>query len=216
VLLCSVKRFAEKPDRETAEALLECGALWNTFVFGSSTQALLDLERERLPLLHERLEGLDRFLGTEHERWAIAQAYEFAPWSKTSISRNAALRARERSRARRAQSRGEKLPFGNADSWAPAIQYRSLMDADRIGRAGEGGHEVPGPRPCDQLRGHGDDEEVSRHGHGQDDRERSEGSLELLAPTMAPAAEGAFQCLLRRSGHHVSAYTPGPGARAFP
>jgi mannose-1-phosphate guanylyltransferase len=77
--------FAEKPDRETAEALFECGALWNTFVFGGSTQALLDLERERLPLLHERLEGLDRFLGTEHERWAIAQAYEFAP--RASVSR---------------------------------------------------------------------------------------------------------------------------------
>jgi mannose-1-phosphate guanylyltransferase len=77
--------FAEKPDRETPEALFECGALWNTFVFGGSTQALLDLERERLPLLHERLEGLDRFLGTEHERWAIAQAYEFAP--RASFSR---------------------------------------------------------------------------------------------------------------------------------
>ena len=85
VPLCSVKRFAEKPDRETAAVLFECGALWNTFVFGGSTQALLDLERERLPLLHERLEGLDRFVGTEHERWAITQAYEFAP--RASFSR---------------------------------------------------------------------------------------------------------------------------------
>ena len=93
-----------------------------------------------------------RDAGDQHPHGSTV--YKRAIGPETSISRNAALRARERSRARRAQSRGEKLPFGNADSWAPAIQYRSLMDADRIGRAGEGGHEVPGPRPCDHFRGH--------------------------------------------------------------
>lgn len=83
--LYRVRRFAEKPDQETADALYKSGALWNTFVFGGSVTALVDTGRECLPLLHERLVGLDRFLRTEHERWAIAQAYEFAP--RASFSR---------------------------------------------------------------------------------------------------------------------------------
>lgn len=80
-----VRRFVEKPDQETADALYRSGALWNTFVFGGSVAALIDTGHECLPLLHERLVGLDRFLRTEHERWAIAQAYEFAP--RASFSR---------------------------------------------------------------------------------------------------------------------------------
>jgi mannose-1-phosphate guanylyltransferase len=80
-----VERFIEKPDVATAQALFEAGALWNTFVFGGRAHALAELGRECLPSLHERLAGLDRFLGTEHERWAIAQAYEFAP--RASFSR---------------------------------------------------------------------------------------------------------------------------------
>src|SRR4029453_14827393 len=71
-----------------------------------------------------------RDAGDQHPHGSTV--YKRAIGPKTSISRNAALRGGERSRARRAQSRGEKVPFGNADSWAPAIQYRSLMDADRI------------------------------------------------------------------------------------
>jgi mannose-1-phosphate guanylyltransferase len=77
--LYRVRRFAEKPDQMTADALFKAGALWNTFVFAGSAATLVDAGRECLPLLHERLAGLDRFLRTEHERWAIAQAYEFAP-----------------------------------------------------------------------------------------------------------------------------------------
>jgi len=83
--LYRVRRFAEKPDQLTADALFKAGALWNTFVFAGGAAALVDAGRECLPLLHERLAGLDRFLGTEHERWAIAQAYEFAP--RASFSR---------------------------------------------------------------------------------------------------------------------------------
>lgn len=80
-----VRRFVEKPDQATAEALFKSGALWNTFVFGGKATALVATGRECLPLLHERLLRLDRFLGTEHERWAIAQAYEFVP--RASFSR---------------------------------------------------------------------------------------------------------------------------------
>ena len=84
-VLHRVDRFVEKPDAATARALFEAGSLWNTFIFGASAAALTDIGRECLPSLHERLAGLDRFLGTEHERWAIAQAYEFAP--RASFSR---------------------------------------------------------------------------------------------------------------------------------
>jgi mannose-1-phosphate guanylyltransferase len=83
--LYRVRRFAEKPDQETADALYKSGALWNTFVFGGGVAALVAAGHDCLPLLHERLVGLDRFLRTEHERWAIAQAYEFAP--RASFSR---------------------------------------------------------------------------------------------------------------------------------
>ena len=84
-VLHRVDRFVEKPDAATARMLFEAGALWNTFVFGARAGALTDMGRECLPSLHERLAGLDRFLSTEHERWAIAQAYEFAP--RASFSR---------------------------------------------------------------------------------------------------------------------------------
>jgi len=84
-VLHRVDRFVEKPDPATAQMLFEAGALWNTFVFGASAVTLTDMGRECLPSLHERLAGLDRFLSTEHERWAIAQAYEFAP--RASFSR---------------------------------------------------------------------------------------------------------------------------------
>ena len=78
--LYGVVGFIEKPDQPTANRLFEAGsALWNTFVFGASASTLADAGRECLPLLHERLVRLGRFLGTEHERWAMAQAYEFAP-----------------------------------------------------------------------------------------------------------------------------------------
>jgi mannose-1-phosphate guanylyltransferase len=78
--------FIEEPDPATANRLFQArSALWNTFVFGASALALVDTGRECLPLLHERLVRLDRFLGTEHERWAVAQAYEFAP--RASFSR---------------------------------------------------------------------------------------------------------------------------------
>ena len=38
-----------------------------------------------LPVLHERLAGIERFAGSEHEPWAIHQAYVYAP--RASFSR---------------------------------------------------------------------------------------------------------------------------------
>jgi mannose-1-phosphate guanylyltransferase len=85
-----VRHFREKPTQTTADELFRSGALWNTFVFAGHAATLVDAGRVYLPELHERLTRLTRFLGTEHERWAIRQGYEFAPranFSKAVLER---------------------------------------------------------------------------------------------------------------------------------
>ncbi len=74
-----VRHFREKPTPAMADELYRAGALWNTFVFAGHAAALVEAGGECLPALHERLARLSRFLGTEHERWAIGQAYELSP-----------------------------------------------------------------------------------------------------------------------------------------
>jgi len=74
-----VLRFSEKPDQEIADELFASGALWNTSVFAGRATTLIRAGRQWLPSLHERLAQLRTFLGTEHERWALRQAYELAP-----------------------------------------------------------------------------------------------------------------------------------------
>jgi mannose-1-phosphate guanylyltransferase len=80
-----VLSFREKPSQATANELFRTGALWNTFVFVGRASALVEAGRACLPSLHERLARLDSFLGTEHERWALGQAYELA--QRASFSR---------------------------------------------------------------------------------------------------------------------------------
>ena len=77
--LYRVRHFREKPSQAMAEELYRAGALWNTFVFASRATVLVEAGSDCLPALHERLVRLSKFLGTEHERWAIRQAYELSP-----------------------------------------------------------------------------------------------------------------------------------------
>ena len=77
--LYRVRHFREKPTQVMAEELYRAGALWNTFVFAGRATTLVEAGSDCLPALHERLVRLSRFLGTEHERWAIRQAYELSP-----------------------------------------------------------------------------------------------------------------------------------------
>lgn len=77
--LYRVRHFREKPTQAMAEELYRGGALWNTFVFAGRATTLVEAGSDCLPALHERLVRLSRFLGTEHERWAIRQAYELSP-----------------------------------------------------------------------------------------------------------------------------------------
>jgi mannose-1-phosphate guanylyltransferase len=74
-----VLRFSEKPDQEIANELFASGALWNTSVFAGRATTLIHAGRQCLPSLHDRVAQLGTFLGTEHERWALRQAYELAP-----------------------------------------------------------------------------------------------------------------------------------------
>jgi mannose-1-phosphate guanylyltransferase len=80
-----VLSFREKPSQAMADELFSSGALWNTFVFAGRAAALVEAGRACLPSLHDRLARLDSFLGTEHERWALGQAYELA--QRASFSR---------------------------------------------------------------------------------------------------------------------------------
>ena len=45
----------------------------------ASAASLIRAGRECLPDLHDRLTSLSAFVGTEHEAWAIRQAYASAP-----------------------------------------------------------------------------------------------------------------------------------------
>jgi mannose-1-phosphate guanylyltransferase len=78
-LLYRVRQFREKPAREVAHALFAHGCLWNTLVFVAEVGALLETGRECVPSLSDRLARLSAFWGSEHERWAVRQAYALAP-----------------------------------------------------------------------------------------------------------------------------------------
>jgi len=112
-----VLSFREKPAQSTADELFRCGALWNTFVFAGRAAALVDAGRACLPALHERLARLDDFVGTEHERWATAQAYELA--ERASFSRAVLERCPERLAVMRLS----------------AVSWRDLGTPERVARA---------------------------------------------------------------------------------
>lgn len=78
-LLYRIRQFREKPSREVAHALFAHGCLWNTLVFVAEVGALLATGRECVPSLSDRLARLSAFWGSEHERWAVRQAYALAP-----------------------------------------------------------------------------------------------------------------------------------------
>jgi mannose-1-phosphate guanylyltransferase len=84
--LYRVLRFWEKPSRELAETLYVKGCLWNTFVVVAGVQTLIAAGAECVPQLNDRLGHLSAFFGTEHESWAMRQAYAMAP--RASFSRS--------------------------------------------------------------------------------------------------------------------------------
>jgi mannose-1-phosphate guanylyltransferase len=77
--ISAVSRFWEKPRPERARTCLQKGCLWNTFVIVARAARIAEVGRRYVPQLHGRLAALDRFFGTEHERWALRQAYALTP-----------------------------------------------------------------------------------------------------------------------------------------
>jgi mannose-1-phosphate guanylyltransferase len=73
--LYQVKRFWEKPDRETAARLFASGYLWNTFVLAGRLQAFMRAAREALPDTLAPLSAAAAFLGTRYEAEALAATY---------------------------------------------------------------------------------------------------------------------------------------------
>jgi mannose-1-phosphate guanylyltransferase len=73
--LYQVRRFWEKPDRQTARHLLANGWLWNTFVVAGRLEAFLGSARAAMPELLERLRMAAGFLGTRDETTILSAAY---------------------------------------------------------------------------------------------------------------------------------------------
>jgi mannose-1-phosphate guanylyltransferase len=84
--LYRVRQFREKPSKEVARTLFSGGCLWNTFVFAAAVGGLLAAGRECVPSMSDRLARLSAFWGTEHEQWAVRQAYALAPTMNFSRS----------------------------------------------------------------------------------------------------------------------------------
>jgi mannose-1-phosphate guanylyltransferase len=118
-----VRRFWEKPSPELASTAFSVGCLWNTFVFIAKARTLLAEGRRALPQLTDRLSHMVPFLGTEHEAWAVRQAYALAPTANFS-------RAILETSARLAVSR---LPGLTWSDWG--TPRRVLQSLERAGLA---------------------------------------------------------------------------------
>jgi mannose-1-phosphate guanylyltransferase len=70
-----VQQFWENPSALAARACLEKGWLWNTSVLVARASLLLELGRQFLAQLNERLSLIFPFKDTELESWALRQAY---------------------------------------------------------------------------------------------------------------------------------------------
>ena len=79
-----VRRFWEKPPRETARSCFEKGCLWSTFVMVGSVSAFAEAGRRFLPRLDEQLRRVAPFLDTEKEQRMVNLVYASA--SKADFS----------------------------------------------------------------------------------------------------------------------------------
>jgi mannose-1-phosphate guanylyltransferase len=81
-----IRRFWEKPSADMARSCLEAGCLWNTFILVGKARTLVRAGQEALPEVADRLARIGRFRGTEHEGWAVQQAYALMPRANFSRS----------------------------------------------------------------------------------------------------------------------------------
>ncbi|MFW5856615.1 MAG: mannose-1-phosphate guanylyltransferase, partial [Planctomycetota bacterium] len=76
----TVRRFTEKPDRETADRFLrEGGYLWNAGIFFFRASTVLEELRRQQPEIHRRLEAFRPAAGTDSQADALREAYAEMP-----------------------------------------------------------------------------------------------------------------------------------------
>ena len=75
----AVNAFLEKPDRVTAQAAMESGALWNTFVLAAKVETLWKAGWRCAPCLMERFERLEEHIGSSEEGRVLESIYEGMP-----------------------------------------------------------------------------------------------------------------------------------------
>ena len=73
--ICRVQRFWEKPSAITAQALMDQGFLWNSFVMVGRVDAFLHIIHQALPGLYDAFETVREALLTDDEASAIEQLY---------------------------------------------------------------------------------------------------------------------------------------------
>ena len=110
----SVVAFHEKPSPADAQRYHAARYLWNTFVLVAGLRGLLEAGRVLLPEMHARLARIRSFAGTEHEAFAIRQAFALMPAANFS---RAVL---------------ERRPPGLAVSELPAILWSDLGTPRRV------------------------------------------------------------------------------------
>ena len=84
--LWEIRRFWEKPTEDLARVCLDAGCLWNTFILVGKAKMFVQAGQEALPEVADRLARMGRFRGTEHEGWAVRQAYALMPSANFSRS----------------------------------------------------------------------------------------------------------------------------------
>lgn len=80
----SVRRFVEKPTPEGAQACLDAGALWSTFVLVARAAALIDAGRQLLRRFHDGVADLAALGGPEVSARALRPAYAAIPHASFS------------------------------------------------------------------------------------------------------------------------------------
>jgi len=74
-----VERFVEKPDAVQAQALLEQGALWNSFIIAADGQSLLRLYERRWPDVVVAMRDALSMPGSDDSGKAVAEIYQALP-----------------------------------------------------------------------------------------------------------------------------------------
>jgi mannose-1-phosphate guanylyltransferase len=77
--LYSVRRFWEKPDRQTAARLFARGYFWNTLVVAGRLEAHVKLAEASMPKVLAPLRAIADSLGTPAEETALREAYGRIP-----------------------------------------------------------------------------------------------------------------------------------------